>query len=249
MDSRIYSGNVMHSRQSPFDHRWVFPYVFYAIDLDEIEQLDRTVGGFGYNRWRPVSLRDDDYLRGSGSIRERPAELVDMAGVDRVMLVTVARFMIRVFNPVSFYYCLRADGTPARVVAEVNNTFGERHLYVLEGGESFPVKAEHAKLFHVSPFNNLEGRYNFTFAALGEEVRIAIRLVRDGETVMIAEVSGSGATLTTGTLWKALLRHPLTAAMTMPRILWQAAILHYRKKLPIFKKPAPSSAMTIKVKT
>lgn len=249
MNSRICSGKVMHARCSPVAHQWVFPYIFYAIDLNELEALDRQVGGFGYNRWRAVSLRDDDYLCGSGSIRERLAGLVDLSEVDRVILVTVARFLIRVFNPVSFYYCLRSDGTPACVVAEVNNTFGERHLYVLEGGEAFPLERRHAKQFHVSPFNNMEGHYAFTFGAPGEEMRISVRLVRDGVTVMDAVLWGTGRPLSTGTLWKTLLAHPFTAAMTMPRILWQAATLHYRKRLPLCTKPAPSSPMTIKVKS
>jgi cyclopropane-fatty-acyl-phospholipid synthase len=164
------------------------------------------------------------------------------------VLVAVARFMIRVFNPVSFYYCLRADGTPAHVVAEVNNTFGDRHLYVLEGGDSYPLKREHAKQFHVSPFNNMEGAYAFTFSAPADEMRITIRLTRDGATVMDAAVWGHGKPLTTGNLWKTLLVHPFTAAMTMPRIMWQAAILHYRKKLPVFKRPEPDNPMTIKVR-
>ena len=58
MNSRICSGKVMHARCSPVAHQWVFPYIFYAIDLNELEALDRQVGGFGYNRWRAVSLRD-----------------------------------------------------------------------------------------------------------------------------------------------------------------------------------------------
>ncbi len=239
----------MHARQSPIEHRWTFPYVFYAIDLDELPALDREVCGFGHNRWRPVSLRDEDYLRGSGSIRERLGGLVDLKDVERITLVTVARFMIRVFNPVSFYYCLRADGTTACMVAEVNNTFGDRHLYVLEGGEHYPLKREHAKQFHVSPFNNMEGRYAFSFSAPGDEMRITIRLTRDGVTVMDAAVWGCGKPLTTGHLWKTLLVHPFTTAMTMPRIIWQAAILHYGRKLPVFKRPEPDNPMTIKVKT
>ena len=56
----------MHARQTPVRHNWVFPFYFYAIDLDELPELDRMVKGFGYNRWSPVSLRDTDYLRGSG---------------------------------------------------------------------------------------------------------------------------------------------------------------------------------------
>ena len=248
MNSRIFSGNVMHARQTPLDHRWVFPYVFYLFDLDELDELDRTVTGFGHNRWKPVALHDDDYLRGSGSIRDRLATLVDLDGVEQIYLVTAARFMVRVFNPVSFYYCLRADGTPVHVVAEVNNTFGDRHLYVLDGGEAFPLERQHDKGFHVSPFNNMEGRYRFTFSAPGDAMRITIRLTRGESVIMDAAIWGPGRPLTTGTLWKTLLVHPFTAFMTMPRIIWQAAILHYRKKLPVFKRPEPTNPMTIKVK-
>ncbi len=248
MNSRIFSGTVMHARHSPVEHRWVFPYVFYMIDLDELDELDRTVAGFGYNRWQPVSLRDDDYLRGRGSFRERLAKWVDMRDVAQVYLVTVARFMIRVFNPVSFYYCLRADGTPAHVVAEVNNTFGDRHLYVLDGGPGYPLEREHPKAFHVSPFNDMNGYYAFTFSAPGDEMHITIRLVRDNAAVMDAAVWGKGGPLTARTLWMTLLAHPFTAAMTMPRIIRQAAILHYRKKVPVFKRPEPTSPLTIKVR-
>lgn len=248
MNSRIYTGQVMHARHVPVRHGWVFPFYFYAIDIDELEALDRTVKGFGYNRRSPVSLRDRDYLRDEGSLRQQLSAFIDTAPVDRIILITMARFVRRVFNPVSFYYCLRKDGSPACFVAEVNNTFGERHLYVLEGGPGFPVHCRHDKGFHVSPFNDLRGHYEFTFHAPGDSLRIDIRLVREGETVMEAAMWGDGAPLTSANLWKTVLRHPFTAALTMPRILWQAALLHYRLKLPVYKKPAPSSPMTIKAK-
>jgi len=246
MNSRIYMGRVMHARKSPVMHRWVFPFYFYAIDLDELPELDRTVRGFGYNHWRPVSLRDADYLRGSGPFRERLAQFIDIAPIDRIVLVTVARFMMRIFNPVSFYYCLRKDGSAACMVAEVNNTFGERHLYVLEGGSTFPLHCRHDKQFHVSPFNDMHGTYDFSFSEPGDDLSIEIRLTRNGAAIMNAALWGEGRPLTTESLWKAMLRYPFNAWMTMPRILWQAALLHYKKKLPVFSKPKPTNPMTIK---
>jgi cyclopropane-fatty-acyl-phospholipid synthase len=246
MNSRIYSGKVMHARHVPVTHQWIFPFYFYAIDLDELPELDRTVRGFRYNAWAPVSLRDSDYLRGSGGFRERLSAFIDTSALDRIVLVTVARFMTRVFNPVSFYYGLRADGSPACMAAEVNNTFGERHLYVLDGGTGFPLQGRHDKAFHVSPFNDMNGRYEFTFSAPDDDLSIGIKLIRQGETVMDAAMWGQGRPLTGANLWKTVLTHPLTAGLTMPRILWQAARLHYRHRLPVFRKPAPSSPMTIK---
>ncbi|MBN2162642.1 MAG: DUF1365 domain-containing protein [Pontiellaceae bacterium] len=246
MNSLIYSGKVMHARQSPFYHRWVFPYVFYAIDLDELPELDRRVTGFGFNRWNPVSLREKDYLHGSGPFREQLSEFVNLNEIDRIILITSARWIKRIFNPVSFYYCLKADGSPGCMVAEVNNTFGERHLYVLSSGDAFPVRCSHDKQFHVSPFNTMQGTYDFTFSEPGKELEIRIRLTQDNTVIMDAALWGSGRPLTTKNLWQTMLRHPFTAWMTMPRILGQAALLYYRKKLPLHRKPAPSSPMTIK---
>ncbi|WP_372806944.1 DUF1365 domain-containing protein [Pontiella sp.] len=242
MNSRIYNGKVMHARHSPVSHHWVFPFYFYAIDLAELPELDRTVKGFGYNHWRPVSLRDSDYLRGKGL-----SEFIDTSNYDQIMLITVARFMAKVFKPVSFYYCLK-DGNPECVVAEVNNTFGERHLYVMEGHGGFPLRCRHDKRFHVSPFNNMQGHYEFTLSEPGETMSIEIKLVRDGETVLDAALWGEGREITTRNLWATVLRHPFTAALTMPRILWQAILLHFKHKLPVFKHRVPADPRTIKAK-
>ena len=243
--SRIYSGKMMHARKGPVRNTFSFPFYFYAIDLDELPLMDRTVKGFGYNHWRPVQITDADYLAGSGSFRERLSEHMDTASVDRIILITVARFMTRVFNPVSFYYCLDASNRPVCMVAEVNNTFKERHLYIMEAQGTYPVECSSPKRFHVSPFNTMDGHYTFSFSEPGEQLDISIRLIRNNETVMDAAMWGTGRELTTANLWKTVLRFPLTAALTMPRILWQAAILHYKKKLPVFRKPAPSDPNTI----
>jgi len=248
MNSMIYSGKVMHARRNPVIHRWVFPFYFYALDLDELPELAGTIHGFGFNHWRPVWLREKDYLLGSGPLRRQLSQFIDGSEINRIILVTVARFLTRVFNPVSFYYCLRADGSPVCLVAEVNNTFGERHLYVLESGTTFPVICRHEKQFHVSPFNDMTGHYEFTFSEPGDHLNIEIRLVRNGAVIMDAAMWGTGKPLTTGNLWRVVLRHPFTAGLTMPRIIWQAALLHYKKKLPIFHKPVPISSMTIKEK-
>lgn len=243
MISRIYNGKVMHARHVPILHRWVFPFYFYAIDLTELPELDRNVKGFGYNHWRPVSIQDSDYLRGNGL-----SEFIDTTQVDRIVFITVARFMAKVFNPVSFYYGLRTDGTAAFVLAEVNNTFGERHLYPLKVEGTFPLQCRHEKQFHVSPFNSMNGHYEFTFSAPANELSIDIKLIRDDQVVLEASMWGQGLPLTTANLWKTVLQHPFTAALTMPRIIGQAIILHFQKKLPVFKHPLPDSPNTIKAK-
>ncbi len=236
----------MHARRTPVEHRFSFPFYFYAVDLSELPELDRTVRGFGYNHWKPVSLQDKDYLSGPGGFREKLTAYIDTAAVEKIILITMARFVHKVFNPVSFYYCLDAQDQPVCMAAEVNNTFKERHLYVMEADGTYPVTCTHRKQFHVSPFNNMDGRYDFSFSAPGETLNIGIRLVRGDAVVMDAALWGKGRELTTANLWKTVLAHPFTAGLTLPRILRQAAVLHYRKKLPVFSKPEPSNPNTIK---
>jgi cyclopropane-fatty-acyl-phospholipid synthase len=246
MNSRIYNGKVMHARRTPFEHQFSYPYCFYAIDLDELETLQQTVKGFGHNRWRPVALMDSDYLNESGTIREQLAAYTEVNDGDRIILITVARFLANVFRPVSFYYVLTENGSPKAMIAEVNNTFGERHLYAMKTEGSFPLQCSHAKAFHVSPFNNMEGHYEFIFSEPGDDINIDIKLIREGEVVLDASMWGKGLPLNSRNLWSIIAKHPFNAAATMPRILWQAGKLYFHKRLRVYKKPAPSSPMTIK---
>jgi len=255
VNSRLYIANAMHKRFVPTEHDFRYPVFFFSFDLDELAELDRTVHGFGYNRRALVSLHDKDYLRGDGSIRERLMHFLKKHNCDddiaRVELLTMPRMFGHVFNPVSFYYCYRANGSVRCIVAEVNNTFGERHLYILSEPEGaptrFPLRFRNAKQFHVSPFNNMRGHYEFTLSELGPKMRLVIDLIRDGEKTLTAVLWGNAVPLDSRTLFKHVLRHPFRIVSNLPRIIWQAAQLHYRRKLPVYHKPNPSHCMTIKV--
>jgi cyclopropane-fatty-acyl-phospholipid synthase len=253
--SRLYIANAMHARYAPVPHRFRYPVFTFAFDLDELPQLDREVLGFGYNRPALVSLYDRDYLRGEGTIRERLMRFLREAecddGVVRVELLTMPRMFGHVFNPVSFHYCYRANESVRCVVAEVNNTFGERHLYVLRQPEGdpagFPLRFRHDKQFHVSPFNDLRGHYEFSLSDLGPHLRLTIDLVRDGGKVLTATLWGDALPLDSRTLLGQVLRHPFRIVSNLPRIVWQACLLHFRRKLPLYRKPNPSHPMTIAV--
>ena len=245
----------MHDRYAPVLHRFRYPVFSFAFDLDELPQLDREVRGFGYNRRALVSLHDRDYLRGEGTIRERLARFLREAACEndiaRVELLTMPRMFGHVFNPVSFYYCYRTGGAVRCVVAEVNNTFGERHLYILkvedEAATRFPLQFRHAKQFHVSPFNDLRGHYEFNLSELGPSMRITLDLVRDGGKVLTAVLWGNAVPLASGALRTTVFRYPFRIVSNLPRITWQAAQLHFRRKLRVYHKPIPSHPMTIKV--
>ncbi len=255
MTSRIFVGHVEHVRHAPVSHRFRYPIYVYGLDLSELDRLDRTLPLFGHNRLRPVSIHDVDYLDAPGpSIEARLRRHLEAAGCGsdaaRIVLVTSARYFHRVFNPVSFYYVFDAGGRLRCNVAEVNNTFGERHLYVLTEPSSppdrYPVRYTAPKSFHVSPFNSMEGVYEFFFGDLSEGLDISVHLHRGGERVFEARLTGRPVPLTPSSQMRVLLRHPWIPHLTLPRILWQASQLYVQRRLPVNPKPVPMSPMTIR---
>ena len=256
MSAFIYEGHIEHHRHKPRDHRFRYPLYVYGFDLEDLPELDLRLPFFGYNRFRPASIHDKDYLdSGPGTIREKLdrflAKEVFEGTVARVFLVTSPRYFNYVFNPVSFYYLFAADGTLMGNVAEVNNTFGEKHLYILRspgragGGATATYRAE--KAFHVSPFNRIEGSYEFFFADISRELSVRLNILQGDEVVFEACLQGTPEPLSTANQTKMFLRHPVVPHLSMPRILYQAARLYFGRKLTYNDKPVPLSPMTIRI--
>ena len=249
--SRIFSGFVEHARVTPVEHRFRTPVTFYAFRLDELDTLDSSVKGFGFNRWAPLSLHESDYLTsGDGSFAEKLQPWIEKCGLetapDTITLITSARWFGYVFNPVSFYL-LETGGEVKGLIAEVNNTFGDRHLYAVPMEKQDGILQHvHQKEFHVSPFNNMDGEYQFTLRRDGEDLYIGVDLYRDGSKILDAWIEGTGQPLTTKTLRRISLRHPFRPWLTMPRIVWQAILLKWKRKLPVFKRPEPEHPHTLR---
>jgi cyclopropane-fatty-acyl-phospholipid synthase len=264
MTSRVYEALVRHERRNPAVNEFEYRVPVFVFDLAELESgtLDGPLfGRRGHSGRLPrlFSMDDRDYLHdGNAGLRTKLVRVLESAGLDsglarnEVLLITSARFLGRVFNPVSFWMLL-AEGTPgglAAVVAEVNNTFGEKHLYVLaDGGPTpFPARFSATKQFHVSPFNDMRGTYSFAFEDPRQGIGVAIDLAREAGIVLSASLrsQGHGLPVTTRTLARFAVKPQHT--LTFPRILKEAARLHFRKKLPVHSKPEPQSAMTIRRK-
>jgi len=256
MNSRIFTGGVTHQRLSPMGHQFEYPLYFYCFDLEELPDLSQKLWFFGYNKPAVVSLYDKDHLqKGSGSIREKLFGLLIQRGlahrVERVELVTSARYFNYVFNPASFYYCYGADEALVCVLAEVNNTFGEKHVYFLDDPQSAKKGfKEHYlvdKDFHVSPFNDMRGQYDFYFSDIRKKLDIRINILREGREVFYSRMWGEAMPMTSENFVGTVLKFPVTAALSMPRILWQAGRL-YLKGLKVYTKPHPRSDWTLRVK-
>ncbi len=254
MRSKIYAGFVEHTRFRPAHHALKYSLFVYCLDLQELEALDEDLPLFGYNRFSLASIHDGDYLDASpGSIREKVLRRLGpglAARVERVFLLTQPRFLTAVFNPVSFYYCFDAKDDLVCCVAEVNNTFGERHVYVLAersgSGKGFPAAFPTDKAFHVSPFNRVDGSYVLTFSELGNTLDISVDLLREGERFFTARLTGREMPLTTLSQLRLTVLHPLVPRLTMARIYWEAAKLYFLKGLAYNPKPVAMSPMTIR---
>ena len=96
----------MHARNHPVTHRFEYPILFYAIDIDELPEISRVVKGFGASPGLPVRLHPADYLGKEGTIRKKIERYTQPFIPHRIILITVARFLTPVFNPVNFFYLL-----------------------------------------------------------------------------------------------------------------------------------------------
>jgi len=250
MNSLLFTGQLRHVRTHEVEHGFVYGLHLYGLDLSELAQLEGGGRWFGHNRLRPIALHDRDYLfPGDTPLPEKVQRALSDNGIEqtaaRIVLVTALRQFHYVFNPVSFFYCYNAADHLFAVLAQVNNTFGETHCYVLRpDGDGHSFRTD--KVFHVSPFFPRTGRYEFRLTAPGETLSLEITYFLEDRQVLQASFTGTGCPLTPQVLARTVLLHPLRAAMTFPRILWQAARLYLEKGLKVFTKPDPCSPLTLR---
>lgn len=240
-----YVGHVWHARSTVAAHAFRYRTYMHLFDLDAVDQINRRYRLLGYNRPRPVSLHDADHFDGR-PLRAAVEHAVVTRGHPwpggRVLLLTHCRVAGYVFNPVSFFYCHDRDGRLAIVVAEVNNTYGERHVYVLPA-QGTARHRTHKKEFHVSPFFSLDGTYRFALATPGARLDVGIDLMVGRARHFRARLALARKRLTDGALAGLLLRYPLVTAQVMAAIHVEALRLWW-KGVPFRDKPvyAPESA-------
>ena len=240
--SSLCEGWVSHRRTDRPGHGFRYPVFLTLLDLDELSGLDRRLRLFGHNRRRPVAFRDADHLEaGPGGVRSDLRRTVRAAGHEmpggRVEILTNCRILGYVFNPISVFSCYDEVDRLALAVGEVNNTYGDRHSYVLPG-EDPGFDGSTKKLMHVSPFLQPDaGTYRWQVPAPSERVALGIDLTRAGEVVLAARLSLARKPLTDRALLSALLRYPFMTLQVIAAIHFEALRL-WGKGARFWDRPA-----------
>jgi uncharacterized protein len=194
----FYQGSVMHMRMKPKTHRFAYKVFSLLIDVGQLQEASKLSKLFSIGRFNLLSFFEKDHGPRDGSsldifIRALLAERGIKLGQGRILLSCYPRILGYVFNPISVYFCYRADQTLATLIYEVGNTFGEKHLYIapVEPGQldASGLKQERNKLFHVSPFLDMDMRYFFRIHPPTDVLRIRI-LEKDKEGPILSAVYG-----------------------------------------------------------
>jgi len=231
----IVVGRVAHRRRGPVPHAFDHRAYQWLVDLDAMPQVPWYL--------RPVARFDArDHLGGSArsaSIKTNLLKFLEHRGVglgadSRVVMLANARVLGHVFDPLTVFWCFAPDGDLRCVVAEVHNTYGERHAYLLEPDEAGAAHA--AKEFFVSPFNDTSGHYALRFALTEERVRVSVALQRGGETLFNAVFAGSPEPATPSTVARTALRMP-GMPQKVSALIRVHGLLLWLKRLPLVDRP------------
>ena len=237
------AGTTFHGRKGAVENAFRYGVDYLLLDPEAVSGLPAL---FSRNRGNLTSLHDSDHggapKQGRGAVWVREVLAAHgLPGSVRVLLLAQPRVLGHVFNPVSFWLCHDAEGGLRVVIAEVTNTFGDRHSYLCHRDDHEPIGREdtlHArKIMHVSPFQPVEGGYAFRFDIRPDRIGIWIDYT-SGNGGLIATLTGPRRALTNGGILRACLRRPFGSRRVLALIHWQALKL-FLKGAGYRNRPVP----------
>ncbi|MEK9726698.1 MAG: DUF1365 family protein [Candidatus Margulisiibacteriota bacterium] len=250
LTSQLCDGHTSHTRFSPIKRTFKYNLSYLLVHLNTSKKLN-NITGFHWNSKRFFSLHDDTYLiPNQGTVYEKACHFIHanapQVNYKHVYLLTCPRFFNLNFNPVSFFYYLDKAQKIKAVIAEVHNTFKEKHIYLLTDPV---IKGDHLyfenkKELHVSPFYKTEGKYCFLFSKNICNINVTINYFKEDKKMFNAHLKLTSTDLNSFSFLK--MSHQLisTALKTFPRILFQASILKFKHRLPIFRKSKLNSSFS-----
>lgn len=229
----IVTGHVSHRRLRPLRHAFRHDVYQWLVDLDHLPRVPWLlrpavgfdardhVGGGCAEATADIKTNLERHLRTRG---------VHLGDRSRVVMLAHARVLGHVFNPLTVYWCFDVNGGLRCIVAEVHNTYGERHVYLLEPDTDGAART--SKEFYVSPFNDVSGAYRLRFQLGRERICVAVCLDRDAETVFGATFDGVPTPATTSVVARAVLRRPLMP-LRVAALIRMHGLLLWLRRLPV----------------
>jgi DUF1365 family protein len=207
----LYVAEVAHSRHSPLVHRFRYRASYWLVDFDALAQPGGIAG-------RCTGVQRQDHVDVRSFLKDE--------GIDptRVVLLTGAKTLGYAFDPISIFWCYDDAEAQCAVVAEVHNTYGERHAYLLDLGANGEAEVE--KAMYVSPFNDMKGAYRIRVSSPTATVSVRVSLEREGEEPFVATLQGSRRPLTVRSALMSMLRH--SSVRTRILVQWEALRLWCR---------------------
>ncbi|MEM9853466.1 MAG: DUF1365 domain-containing protein [Pseudomonadota bacterium] len=239
-------GQTFHGRRGATKNAFRYSVDYVLLDA---EASPRAPFLFGRNGRGLASLHDSDHggAPGAGSGARWVRDVLKAHGLPqpaRIELLAQPRFWGHVFNPVAFWLCYDAAGELPVIIAEVTNTFGDRHSYLCHTDDLRPltrgVEVRATKVMHVSPFMPVEGGYRFRFDIRADRIGIWIDYRQGNEGGLIATLSGPRRALSSWGILRAALRRPLGSRRVLALIHWQALKLWW-KGVRYRPQPVPPS--------
>lgn len=243
----ICFGIVRHARLKPVQNE--FRYGVFHLRIPMMARAQSKTGiaqlGLGDNSFSWLSFYDKDHGNGDQNSLKWAQDLAQQFGIqtdlDEIWLHTFPRVLGYVFNPVSFWFYTNKDKQTIAILAEVNNTFGERHCYFLKKPDLTPIvwgeTLEAQKIFHVSPFCDVAGKYLFRFGSFNGQHIARIEYHHEGP-LLITSISGLEKNIELSQLIWSALRYPAMSIGVIVRIHWQALKL-WIKGVKFYSKPNP----------
>ena len=234
-------GQVRHTRVRPVRNAFAYSTYFLMLPLRSLHRDGSSL--LAHNRPAALSFFDRDHGDGGDNALDWLDALLRSEGIadatGEAWLHCYPRVLGYTFKPVSFWYCHREDGSLRAIVVEVNNTFGERHCYLLDQ-PAYGAEQRADKVFHVSPFCAVEGGYRFRFWIDPQLAHTVSRIDYDDADGLLLQTSVSGVLepLTRASMRRALWRHPAMTLGVIGRIHWQALKL-WSKRVRFLRKPPP----------
>ena len=246
MKSCLYRGYVTHARSWPKRHAFRYRVFSLLLDLDELNEINSQNRVLGINRRAVLSFYESDHGDGEPyRLRRWVLRHLAIAGYEisdvGIEVLCYPRIFGYAFNPLTVYYCYDSGGSLMATLHEVHNTFGEKHTYVLPAREDGDGKARQVcdKEMYVSPFTEMEGRYDFKLNRPGDRLSLSINLTKGEQHILSAGFQGERRALTDRALLATFFQYPLMTLKVIASIHLEALRLWVKGVKLVPHAPAP----------